>query len=225
MTTPATPPASTTPPTGTTPPSTPAPTTGGDTPPAATEPPGTEATPPADEWANFDADRAKRTIENQRRAEAELKRSNAEMKAKLDEIEREKLTEAERVKDDLDKAKAEAAKARQEVLDARFEAAAIGAGIPPERIAAARAVAGEFTTTDATGIVSVDTTVFDRLKADHEYLFGQAAPPTTQLSFGAAVSQGQGGQQGTLSADEVAMAQRAGMTPDEWAKYAQRTKR
>lgn len=191
-------------------------TTGGGAAATATEPTGTEAKPP---WGDdFDPARAWQTIQNQRRIETELK-------AKVSEYEREKLTEQEKAEADLAAAKTAAEAAKQEVLDARFEAAAIGAGIPPERIAAARAVAGEFTTTDATGIVSVDTSVFDRLKADHEYLFGQAAPPTTQVSFGAAVSQGQGGQQGTLSADEVAMAQRAGMTPDEWAKYAQRTKR
>lgn len=200
-------------------------TTGGGATAEATETTGTDATQSTDEWANFDAERAKQTITHQRKAEADLKRANAELKAKVEEFEREKLTESERAAADLEAAKTAAAAAKQEVLDARFEAAAIAAGIPAERLAAARAVAGEFATTDESGTMSIDTTVFDRLKADHEYLFGQTAAQQANVSFGAAASQGQSGKQGGLSADEVAMAQRAGMTPDQWAKYAQRTKR
>ncbi len=222
-----TPPAPTdtnTPATGT--PPVPTPTAGDDPTPAATDPTGTEAvTPPADDPATWDPERAKRTIENQRRVEAEQKRVIAEQKAKLDTIEREKLTEAERVAADLATATAARDAARKEVADARFEAAAVAAGIPADRLTAARAVAGEVVTTDASGNVSVDTTVFDRLKAEHAYLFGSQAAPQPNVSFGAAASQGPGGQQGALSPDEVAMAQRAGMTNDEWAKYAQRTKR
>lgn len=202
-------------------------TTGGGAAATATDQTGTDATQTTPPWGDdFDPQRAWQTVQNQRRVESEQKRVIAEQQAKLDEIERAKLTEAERVKDDLDKAKAEAAKAKQDVLDARFESAAIAAGIPPERIAAARAVAGEFTTSDDSGTVSVDTAVFDRLKAEHDYLFGQQAAPQTQVSFGAAASQGPGGNQGAgLTSEQVAMANRSGIDPADFAKYAQRTKR
>lgn len=223
--TPAAPTDTTTPAVGTTPPSTVPPAEGGDGG-SATEPPGTEATPPADEWANFDADRAKQTIQNQRRAEAELKRANAEMKAKLDEIERAKLSDAERTAADLEKSNAELAAARGQVFSAKFDAAAIAAGVAPNALAAARAVAGDVSSTDDSGIVSVDTAVFDRLKAEHGYLFGSQAAPQPHVSFGAAASQGPGGTQGHgLTADQVAMANRARIPLDEFAKYSQRTKR
>lgn len=220
-----TPTATNTPPVGT-PPASEGTATGGGAAAPATDATGTEATPPDDDPATWDPERAKRTIENQRRAEAELKRANAEMKAKLDGIEREKLTEAERVAADLAASQATLAAARKEVESAKFEAAALAAGIPAERLTAARAVAGEVVTSDDAGNVSVDTAVFDRLKVEHEYLFGQAAPPTPQVSFGAAASQGPGGNQGHgLTAEQVAMANRQGMSLDDFAKYSQRTKR
>lgn len=208
---------------GTTPPTNDQPTTGGDAPPAATDTTGTDAPPAWD--GEFDPERAKRTIENQRRAESELKRKLAEQQAKLDEIEREKMTEAEKAKADADRFKAEAEAARAEAFNARFEAAAVAAGIPPERIAAARAVAGEVATTDDSGNMSVDTSVFDRLKAEHGYLFGQQAAPQPHVSFGAAASQGQGGTGAGLTAEQLAAATRLKMTPDEYVKYAARTPR
>lgn len=200
--------------------------TGGGAAGSATDSTGTDAA--GDEWKDFDAERAKQTILNQRRVEADLKRQlaeNADIVAKAAETERAKLSEQERLAADLEAAKKDAEAAKREALDARFESAAIAAGIPADRLKAARAVAGEVATTDESGIVSIDTTVFDRLRETDEYLFGQQAAPQTSVSFGAAASQGQGGQQSGLSADEVAMAQRAGMSTEEWAKYAQRTRR
>ena len=220
-----TPPADTnTPPAGTPPVPTDTP-TGGGAGGSATETPATDGTPPADDPATWDPERAKRTIENQRRVEAEQKRVIAEQRAKLDEIEREKLTEAERVAADLEAAKSAAATAREEAAAARFEAAAIHAGIPPERLAAARAVAGDVATADESGTLTIDATVFGRLKAEHAYLFGQQAAPSPVVSFGAAASQGQGGQGVGLTPDQTAMAHRLGIPLDEFAKYSQRTKR
>jgi hypothetical protein len=81
-------------------------------------------------------------------------------------------------------------------------------------------------TSDDAGNVSVDTAVFDRLKVEHEYLFGSQAAPQPQVSFGAAASQGPGGNQGHgLTAEQVAMANRLGQSLDDFAKYSQRTKR
>ncbi len=205
-------------------------TTGGGAAATATDATGTEATPPADDPAAWDPERAKRTIENQRRAESDLKRANAEMKAKLDEIERGKLSEQEKLAADLEAANKRADEAAKAVNDMRqsqaFDTAAIAAGIPPNALKAARAVAGDVATTDESGIVSIDDTVFDRLKAEHGYLFGQAAPPTTQVSFGSAASQGPGGKQGvTLTPDQIAMANKAGVSLEDFAKHAARTKR
>lgn len=185
----------------------------------ATDQTGTDATKTGtDEWANFDAERAKNTILNQRRVESELKQQLAEAKAKEDERLRAEMTEQEKLKADKEAAELAAQKARDDANAARFDAAAIHAGIPLERLAAARAVAGEVVSTDASGNMTIDTTVFDRLKAEHGYLFGQqAAPPP--VSFGAAASQGQGGQGVGLTPDQIAMAQRGGMTPEEFAKY------
>lgn len=196
----------------------------------ATETQGTDATQPtaaADEWANFDAERAKQTILNQRKAEAELKRANAALEAKNKEYEREKLTEQERIVADLEAAKAEAETARKAVADMReqraFDAAALAAGIPPNALTAARAVAGKVASSDESGNVTIDTAVFDRLKAEHGYLFGQQAAPPPPVSFGAASGQGSGGKGDALTPDEIAMAQRAGMSTEDWAKYRQRT--
>lgn len=210
-----------TPPVGTPPVPTVTPTEGGVGAPA-TDPPAKDGTPP---WGDdFDPARAWQTVQNQRASEAKLKQELSAERAKTEAFEREKLTESERIAADLAAAKADIATAREQAAAARFDAEAIAAGIPADRLTAARAVAGDVVTTDESGTMSIDTTAFDRLKAEHAYLFGsQAAPPAT-VSFGAAASQGQGGQSG-LSADEVAMAKRAGMSAEDWAKYAQRTKR
>lgn len=201
-------------------------TTGGGAAAGATDQTGTDATQATDEWANFDADRAKQTIQNQRRAEAELKRVVAEQKAKLDEIERGQLSEQERLKADKDAAEAALTTAREQVAAAKFEAAAVAAGIPADRLTAARAVAGDVVTSDDAGNVTIDTAAFDRLKAEHSYLFGSQAAPQPQVSFGAAASQGPGGTQGHgLTPEQVAMANKANIPLEEFAKYAQRTKR
>lgn len=189
------------------------------------EPTGTEAKP--SEWdGEFDADRAKRTIENLRRIEAEHKRKLAEQQAIIDAAEREKLTEAEKAAADLKKLQDEAAAARKAADDAKFEAAAIAAGIPADRMAAARAVASEFAATDDAGRMTIDAEGFDRLRAEHEYLFaGKQAAPQPQVSFGAAVSQGQPSGTPSLTAEQLAAANRLGMSADEYAKYAKRTTR
>lgn len=182
---------------------------------------GTEATPSAsDTWENFDAERAKRTIENQRRVEAELKKSNAEMRAKLDEIERSRLSEEEHAAIDLEKVKTDILAAREELANARFEAAAVAAGIPSDRLTAARAVAGDVIVSDESGNVSIDTSVFDKLKEQHGYLFTATAEPATGVSFGAASSQGFDGQGTGLTPEQIEMAQRAGMSIEDFAKYA-----
>lgn len=182
---------------------------------------GTEATAPAsDTWENFDADRAKRTIENQRKVEAELKRQNAEMRAKLDEVERSRLSDEERAAIDLEKVKTDILAAREELANARFEAAAVAAGIPSDRMIAARAVAADVIVSDESGNVSIDTSVFDKLKERHGYLFTASAEPATNVSFGAASGQGFDGQGTGLTPEQIEMAQRAGMSIEDFAKYA-----
>jgi hypothetical protein len=212
-------PSATTPPTG-----------GGETPPVATEPPGTEAAPPAaDEWANFDAERAKQTILNQRKAEAEAKAKLAEANARIAEFERAQLSDAEKLQADLEAAQRERDEALQAAAELTqrqaFDAAAVAAGVLPNALAAARAIAAEVAATDESGTMKVDGTLFDSLKADHGYLFTpqQAAPP--RVTFGAASSQGHGGQTAALTPEQVAMAHRAGIAPEDFAKAAGRITR
>lgn len=216
--------------TGTTPPVTDTTAAGGDGTTGATDQNGTEAPAgtdaAADGWqGEFDAPRAKRTIEHLRSREAELEKRAREAEAKIAEHEREKLSEADRIAADLKAAQEAAAAAREQVALARFEAAAVVAGIPADRITAARAVAGDVVTSDEAGNVSIDTAVFDRLKAEHGYLFAQQAAPPANVSFGAASSQAAGGSGPQLTPDQIEMAQRAGMSLDDYAKYAQRTQR
>lgn len=214
---------------GTTPPVTDTTAAGGDGTPGATDQKGTEA--PASTEADagwqgeFDAPRAKRTIEHLRSRETELEKRAREAEAKIAEHEREKLSEAERIAADLKAAQEAAAAAREQVAVARFEAAAVSAGIPADRITAARAVAGDVAVSDDAGNVTIDTAVFDRLKAEHGYLFAQQAAPPANVSFGAASSQAAGGSGPQLTPDQIEMAQRAGMSLDDYAKYAQRTQR
>lgn len=222
-TTPATPNDPNTLPAGTTPTPTDNPAAGGDKPPIATDQTGTEA--PKDEWENFDAERAKRTIENLRRIEAEQKKQLAERQAKLDEIEREKMSEAERAAADLKRLQDEAAEALRTADNARIDAALTRAGIPESAMIAARAVIAEVAESDEAGRLTISDTVIEQLRTDHGYLFGLQAEPRPDISFGAA-SQGQSGtNKPELTADQIAFAQRAGVDPAEFAKYASRTVR
>ena len=197
-----------------TPAGTPTPNAGGDTTPAATDTTGTEA----DEWADFNAERAKQTILNQRRAEADLKSKLAAERAKVEDFERAQMTEAERVKADLEKAQRErddALKQAAEITQRQaFDTAALAAGVNPKALAAARALAGEVATTDESG----------SMKLEHGYLFTtqQAAPPV--VTFGAAAGQGSGGQPTSLTPEQVAFAQKAGIAPEDFAKFASRTR-
>lgn len=229
MTAPQTPPVPTIP--AATPPPSPSDTPsteGGDTTTAATEPTGTEAaaTPPADEWENFDAERAKQTILNQRKAEAKLKAELAAERAKVGDFERAQMSELEKVQADLEAARAEAADARKSAADLAasqaFDAAARDAGINPKALAAARTIAADVATTDESGNMIVDETLFASMKAEHEYLFTpqQAAPP--RVTFGAALSQGHGGTPTSLTPEQVAFAQRAGVPVEDFAKHAAR---
>ena len=207
-----------------TPAGTPTPNAGGDTTPAATDTTGTEA----DEWADFNAERAKQTILNQRRAEADLKSKLAAERAKVEDFERAQMTEAERVKADLEKAQRErddALKQAAEITQRQaFDTAALAAGVNPKALAAARALAGGVATTDESGSMKLDGTTFDALKAEHGYLFTtqQAAPPV--VTFGAAAGQGSGGQPTSLTPEQVAFAQKAGIAPEDFAKFASRTR-
>lgn len=248
MTGPATPPTAPlpTPPVGDPPsPSAPVPPTGGgDTPPVATDPPGTEATPPTpvDEWADFDAERAKQTILDQRRTEADLRarltalgKSDSEEslaaelaaeRKKVKDFERAQLSEAERVRADLEAAVRERDEARRDAAELTqrqaFDTAATAAGILPNALAAARVIAADVASSDESGTMIVDDTLFASLKADHGYLFtaGQARPPL--VTFGAASSQGHGGTPTTLTPQQVAMAHRAGINPEDFANAAAR---
>ncbi len=193
--------------------------------PTATEQTGTEAT--GDEWANFDAERAKQTILNQRAAEAELKSKLAAERKKVEEYEREKLSEDERLKADLEAARAELEKTRKDAAEqaARlaFDNAALAEGINPKAIEAARVVANKVAESDESGSMIVDGKLFDKLKSEHDYLFTQqqAAPP--RVTFGAATGQGSGGQ-ANLTPEQVAFAQKAGLSLEDFAKYANRDK-
>lgn len=199
-------------------PSAPTTTGGGDGTTGATEQVGTEA----DEWANFDAARAKQTITHQRKVEADLKRELAEQRKKVEEFERAQMTEAERVKADLEAAQRERDEAVKATAALRqqqaFDTAAVAAGILPNALTAARTIAAEVATSDEAGNMTVDDALFDRLKAEHGYLFTakQAAPP--QVTFGAAASQGPGGNTTTLTPEQVAFAQKAGIEPEDFAK-------
>lgn len=213
------------------PPTTPQPTTeGGDTPPIVTETPGTEAPQPTTpEWGdNFDPARAWQTIQNQRNAEAKLKTDLAAERAKVADFERERMTEAEKMKTDLDAANARLAeverKAAEDAARQAFDATATAAGVLPNALTAAHAIAAKVASSDESGSMILDEALFASLKADHGYLFAtetpQAAPP--RIGFGAASSQGLGGSPTSLTPQQVAMAQKAGIDPEDFAKHSAR---
>lgn len=179
-----------------------------------------------DDPATWDPERAKRTIEAQRASE---KAARDELKAATDrlaEFERAQLT-AEQQKDaDLTAATTRAEKAETALAalqrEVAFKDAAIEAGVKPKAVKAALAIVGDLDIDDAGNIANVDT-VLEGLKADHDYLFGTAAPGTPtptpprepHTNPGAGTTEATGAA-ASLSPDELAAARRLRMSPEEY---------
>lgn len=200
---------------------------GGDTTPPATDQTGTDATPP---WGDgFDPARAWETIQKQRKAEDDLKAKLAAERKKVEDFERAQMTEAERVKADLEQAQRERDEAVKNAADIAqrqaFDTAAIAAGVNPKALNAARVIAADVATSDESGNMTINESLFDAIKAEHGYLFTaqQARPP--QVTFGAATGQGQGGHTTSLTPEQVAFAQKAGIPVEDFAQAAGRIKR
>lgn len=226
-TTPATPNDPNTPSSGTTPIHTDNPVAGGgDSSPSATDQTGREA--PKDEWENFDAERAKNTILKQRESEALLKKQLAEERAKLEEYEREKMTDTEKLQADLaaaQKTASEALKHAEELsIRNQFDTGALRAGINPKALTAARALLPKVASSDESGKMIIDEAVFEKLKTEHDYLFSSqgTASKRTDSVLKNATDTGVGNVSPQLTNEQIAFAKRAGMTPEQFVKYSNR---
>jgi len=189
-----------------------------------TPPNGSTGTEASNEWETFDAERARRTIENQRRSEAELKKRLAAAEATIAEHTRSQMSKEEQLQNDLEQARQAADEARkvaaEATLKASFDAHAISAGVNPQALRAAQVIASEVAESDESGMMRIDEELFSSLRTSHGYLFTQPEAPRTVLpNIGAAISQGHTADATKLTPEQVAMAQRAGITPDEFAKY------
>lgn len=178
--------------------------------------------------AEWDKDRAKRTIENLRRQEAERKREAAAEKKRADDLEREKMSEQE--KKDAD---AKAANERADAADRRANEATLMATLATRDDIADAEIARDLLVTRGIKFgedgkpIDLDDAVTSLLEAKPVLKksgetpapggaggSGGAAPPPK--ANGAAGSGGQGPSP-TLTEDEVKAANEANMSPERYA--------
>lgn len=178
--------------------------------------------------ADWDKERAKRTIENLRRQEADRKREAAEEKKRADDLEREKMSEQE--KKDAD---AKAANERADAADRRANEATLMATLATRDDVADAEIARDLLVSRGIKFgedgkpIDLDDAVTALLEAkpvlkksgetpapgDGNGSGGAAPPP---VANGAAGSGGQGPSP-ALTEDEVKAANEAGMSPERYA--------
>lgn len=183
-----------------------------------------------DDPATWDKDRAKRTIERQRKSESEalaLARANQAKADAFDKLEREKLSKEEQLTGDLAKRDETIDKLTQRIQSLTIDTKLTGSGIPDKRLKAARAIL-EVEYDDAGEPTNLDDAIA-ALKEEHGYLFDgdqgdDGGDPPPKKREGSA-NAGRGSRKGdssdvVLDAGQIDLARRAGMTNDEYIKYS-----
>lgn len=190
---------------------------------------GTQAAPKPEDDDAHDPEKAAKLIAALRDDKAKAQRKAQEATDRLAEIDREKLTEAEKKDADLKAAEERANKLAQEnrelKVDGKFRSALIDAGIPAGRLRAAKALV-DLDVDDDGQITNLDAAIAT-LKADHAYLLtgdsaggsggGTGKVPPKEGSSNAGDGSFTASNGVTLSPEQLHMAKIAGITPEKYA--------
>lgn len=175
--------------------------------------------PEAPKEEPWDPDRAKKTIEAQRESEKNLKAKLKEAQAKaakLDEIEAANLSEQEKLAKRLEEAEAKVADADKRLRRSNLIAELTQPGIVNAR-AAAKLIEGVEYDDDGNptnlGAADDPQSLLGKFLEENDYLrgSGKPKPPSTDAR------EGDDTTPPSLTAEEAAMAESMGMTPEEYA--------